>query len=141
MRARITTHAPNIFHSHQRRRLILRALLSRASQRAGTTGKQNGPTTGKGFVMLDDYTINMSDNLSVVLLPVDPSVGMSALTQSQSADLSGYGDLVQVLYEGSSMSEDAVQSWYEYRADIVNLSDGIYVSQLLLGNSQHLFAV
>ena len=37
--------------------------------------------------MLDDYTINMSDNLSGVFLPVDPSAGISALTQSKSADL------------------------------------------------------
>ena len=32
-------------------------------------------------------------------------------------------------------------SLYEYRANIINLSDGICVSQLLLGKSHHLFAV
>ena len=86
--------------------------------------------------MSDDYTINMSDNVSGVFLPIYPSI-----TQPQSADLLGYDDLVQVLYDGSNMSEDLVQSLYEYRANIVNLSDGIYVSQVLLGKSQHLFAV
>ena len=78
--------------------------------------------------MLDDYTINMSVNLSGVVMPVDPSVGISALTQSKSADLSGYDYLVQLLYGGSNMSEDMVQSLYEYKANLVNLSDGIYVS-------------
>ena len=82
-----------------------------------------GPTTGKGFVILDDYTINMSDNMSGVFLPVTPSVNMSAITQS--ADLSGCDDLVQVLYDGSNTSEDVVQSLYEYKASIAHLSDGI----------------
>ena len=63
---------------------------------------------------------------------------MSAFTQS--ANLSGYDDLVRVLYDGSNMSEDMVQSLCEYKASITNLSDGIWVSQLLLGKSQHLFA-
>ena len=34
-----------------------------------------------------------------------------------------------------------VQSLYEYKANIANLSDGTYVSQLLLGKSQHILAV
>ena len=42
---------------------------------------ENGPTTDEGFTMLDDYTINMSDNISGVFLPVTQSVDMSALTQ------------------------------------------------------------
>ena len=39
------------------------------------------------------------------------------------------------------MSEDLVQSLYKYKASMTNLPDGIYVSQLLLGKSQNLFAV
>ena len=101
--------------------------------------KQKGGAAGKGFVMLDDYTINMSDNLSGVFMPINPSVDMSALTQS--ADLSGYDDLVQVMYDGSNMSADMVQSLYEYKTNIINLSGGICVSQLLLGKSQHIYAV
>ena len=58
--------------------------------------------------MLDDYTINMSDNLSGVFMNFDPSVGMSALTQSKSADLYDCNDLVQVLYDGADMSDDLV---------------------------------
>ena len=103
MRARITAHAPHQFHSHQGRRVVLRAIVSRAGQRAGSTGN-TGPTTGKGFTMLDDYTICMSDNLSVVFLPITQSVDMSAITQS--ADLSEYDDLVQVLCDGTNMTED-----------------------------------
>lgn len=42
MRARIKAHAPDLLQSRRRRHFILRAFLSRASQRAGTTGKK-GP--------------------------------------------------------------------------------------------------
>ena len=87
--------------------------------------------------MLDDYTINMSDNLSGVFVPVDPSVRISALTQSKSADLSGYDGRVQVLYDGSTMSEDLVQSLCEYKAKFVNLSDCIYVSTTARHGSTH----
>ena len=54
MRARIKAHAPDILQSRQRRSFILRAFVSRASQRAGIT-ETMGPTTGKHFVILDDY--------------------------------------------------------------------------------------
>ena len=117
---------------------MLRAILPRASQRTGSTEKKKGATTGNGFVMLDDYTIDMSDNLSGVFMPVTQSVDMSAITQS--ADLCDYNNLVRVLHDGSNMSEDLVQSFYEYKANITNLSDSIYVSQLLLGKSEHVFA-
>ena len=97
MRARIKAHAPQLFHSHQRRKLILQAFLNRASQRAGTVGKR-GPTTGKGFTVLDDHTIHMHDNLSgkfvPVNVPVDQSVGMSAITLSD--DVCACNDLVQL---------------------------------------------
>ena len=46
-----------------------------------------------------------------------------------------------IIYDGSNMSEDTVLSLYEYKASITNLSDGICVSQLLLGKSQLRFAV
>ena len=88
----------------------MRDFLSRASQRAGTAGNKKGPTAGKDYVILDDYTINMSDNLSGVFMPVTQSVDMSALTPS--ADLSGYDDLVQVLCDGTNTSDDTVQSLY-----------------------------
>ena len=91
--------------------------------------------------MLDDYTINMSDNLSGVFMPVDQSVGISALTQSKSDELYDCNVLVQVFYDGANMSDDLVQYMYEFTADMVNPSDDLYVSQLLLGNTQHLFAV
>ena len=68
------------------------------------------PENERGPIILDEYTIKMSDNLSGVFMPVDPSVGISALTQSKSADLSGDDDLVQVLYDWSNMSDDRVQS-------------------------------
>ena len=114
MRARIKAHAPRLVHSHQRRKLILRAFHSRAGQRAGTAGKR-GPTTGKGYVLLDDYTINVSDGLSGVFA----SINMSAMTPS--ADMFGCNDLVQVIYDGANMSDDMIQSLYEFRADIVHL--------------------
>ena len=69
-------------------------------------------------------------------MPATQSVDMSALTPS--AGLSGYDDLVQVLYDGANLSDDMVQSLYEYKANIVNPSDGMYVSQLLLVKTQHL---
>ena len=77
----------------------------------------------------------MSDNLSGVSMPVTQSVDMPALTPS--ADLSGYDDLVHVLYDGANLSDDMVQSLYECKANIANPSDGMYVSQLLLGKNQH----
>ena len=81
----------------------------------------------------------MSYNLSGVFLPVNLSVDMSALTQS--ADLSGYDGLVQVIYEAANLSDDMVQSLYELKPSNANQSDGIYVSQLLLVKSQHVFAI
>ena len=83
--------------------------LSRKSARR-CNRKQKGPTTGNIFVMLDDCTINMSDNLSGVFMPVDPSACKSALTQSKSDDLYDCSDLVQVLYDGANMSDDMVPS-------------------------------
>ena len=77
----------------------------------------------------------MSDGLSGVFA----SINMSAMTPS--ADMYGCNDLVQVLYDGAKMSDDMIQSLYEFRANIVNLSDAMYVSQLLLGKTQHIFAV
>ena len=86
MRARIKAHAPDLLQSRQRRHFISRAFLSRASQRTGITGQKKGPATGKSFVILDDYTIDMSDNLSGEFVPVsqplNQSVGMSATTLS-----------------------------------------------------------
>ena len=105
MRARIKAHAPQLFQSHQRRSLILQAFQSRGGQRAGTAEKR-GPTTGKGYVILDDYTINMSDGLSGVFA----SISMSAMTPS--ADMCGCNDLVQVLYDGANLSNDMIQSLY-----------------------------
>ena len=134
LRARIKAHAPTLFNSHQRRSFILRAFRSRAGQRAGSA-KKRGPTTGKGYVILDNYTINMPDGLSGVVA----SINMSAMTPY--ADMYGCNDLVQTLYDGANMSDDMIQSLYECRASIVNLSDAMYVSQLLLGKTQHLFAV
>ena len=75
----------------------------RASQRAGTA-EHRGPATGKDHVILDDYTINMSDGLSGAFT----SINMSALTPS--ADLYDCNDLVQVLYDGANVSDDMVQS-------------------------------
>ena len=77
---------------------MLRALLNRASQRAGTVEKR-GPTTGKCDVIMDDYAINMSDGLSGAFT----SINMSALTPS--ADLYDFNDLVQVLYDGANVSD------------------------------------
>ena len=90
--------------------------------------EQKGPTTSKDYVILDDYTINMSDGLSGVFT----TVNLSALTQSKSADLYDCNDLVQVLYDGANTSDNMVQSLYEFRANIVNPSDGISLSCCLV---------
>lgn len=96
MRARIIAHALDLLQSRRRRNYILRAFLSRASQRAGITGNKQGPTAGKYFV--DHYTITMSDNLSGVFMivsqSINQSVGMSAMTLSD--DMYDCNDLVQV---------------------------------------------
>ena len=48
MRARMKAHAPQLVHSNQRRRFISRAIISRAGQRAGSTGTK-GATFSKGY--------------------------------------------------------------------------------------------
>ena len=115
---------------------MLKAFLSRAGHRAG--GKR-GPTTETYYVILDDYIINMPDNLSGTFMPVSQSVDMSALTPS--ADLYDCNDVVQVLDDGTNMSGDMVQSLYEYKADAIRPSDDLFIAQLLMGKTQHMFAV
>ena len=64
----------------------------------------------------------MSDGLSGVFA----SISMSAMTPS--ADMCGCNDLVQVLYDGANLSNDMIQSLYEFRASTVSLSDAVRLS-------------
>ena len=73
-----------------------RSYLARVS--APVRPEKKGPTTGKYFVILDDYTITMSDNLSGVFMPISQSINqsVSVSAMSLSDDMYDCNDLVQV---------------------------------------------
>ena len=59
----------------QRRQVMLRALLERWQKRGA---QPSAPTHGKGLIVLDDYTIRLSNNLNGFFMDVDSSVKKSA---------------------------------------------------------------
>ena len=85
----------------------------------------------------------MSDKLSGKFVDITGSVNESADLPAMTVvdNTSESGEMVQLLYDGMNTTEDMVRSLYQFKANNINMSDGIYVSQLLLGKSQHLFAI
>ena len=81
----------------------------------------------------------MSDNVCGKCVAVNESADLSAMTVAN--NVSESDDMGQLLHDGTNITEDMVRYLYRFKATSINMPDGIHVSHLMHGKSQHLFAV